>query len=93
VYCGSSSGSQPDYAEAAKNLARTLVKRQIDLVYGGASVGVMGVLANAVLAEGGHVVGIIPQGLVDKEAAHTGLSDLRVVRSMHERKTKSSWRS
>jgi predicted Rossmann-fold nucleotide-binding protein len=65
VSCGSSSGSQPDYAEAAKNLARALVKRQIDLVYGGASVGVMGGLANTVLAEGGHVIGIIPQGLVD----------------------------
>jgi uncharacterized protein (TIGR00730 family) len=87
VYCGSSPGSQPDYAEAAKNLAHALVKRQIDLVYGGASVGVMGVLANTVLAEGGHVIGIIPQGLVDKEVAHTGLSDLRVVKSMHERKT------
>lgn len=87
VYCGSSSGSQPDYAEAAKHLARALVNRKIDLVYGGGSVGVMGVLANTVLAEGGHVIGIIPQGLVDKEVAHTGLSELRVVKSMRERKT------
>jgi uncharacterized protein (TIGR00730 family) len=86
VYCGSNSGRRSDYAEAAKNLARALVKRNIDLVYGGASVGVMGVLADTVLAEGGHVIGIIPQGLVDKEVAHTGLSDLRVVKSMHERK-------
>jgi uncharacterized protein (TIGR00730 family) len=87
VYCGSNAGRRSDYAEAAKNLARALVNRNIDLVYGGASVGTMGVLADAVLAEGGHVIGIIPQGLVDKEVAHTGLSDLRVVKSMHERKT------
>jgi uncharacterized protein (TIGR00730 family) len=87
VYCGSSPGSQPHYTEAAENLARVLVKRNIEVVYGGASVGMMGVLANTVLAEGGHVIGIIPQTLVDKEVAHPGLSDLRVVNSMHERKT------
>lgn len=87
VYCGSSPGSHPDYTEAAKDMARALVKRNIDLVYGGASVGVMGVIANTVLAEGGHVIGIIPQALVDREVAHTGLTDLRVVTSMHERKT------
>jgi uncharacterized protein (TIGR00730 family) len=87
VYCGSNVGRQPGYAEAAKDLARALVKRQIDLVYGGASVGVMGVLANTVLAEGGHVIGIIPQTLVDREVAHPRLSELRVVTSMHERKT------
>ena len=87
VYCGSSPGNQRDYTKAAKNLARALVKKKIDLVYGGASVGLMGVLADTVLAEGGHVIGIIPQALVDKEVAHTGLSDLRVVTSMHERKT------
>jgi uncharacterized protein (TIGR00730 family) len=87
VYCGSNIGSHPDYAEAAEHLARALVKRHIDLVYGGASVGVMGVLANTVLAEGGHVIGIIPQTLVDREVAHPGLSELRVVTSMHERKT------
>jgi uncharacterized protein (TIGR00730 family) len=87
VYCGSNAGRRSDYAEAAKDLARALVNRHIDLVYGGASVGVMGVLANTVLAEGGHVIGIIPQGLVDREVAHPGLSDLRVVASMHERKT------
>jgi uncharacterized protein (TIGR00730 family) len=87
VYCGSNVGRWSDYAEAAKDLARALVNRRLDLVYGGASVGVMGVLANTVLAEGGHVIGIIPQGLVDREVAHPGLSDLRVVASMHERKT------
>jgi uncharacterized protein (TIGR00730 family) len=86
VYCASSPGSQPDYTEAAGNLAQALVQRNIDLVYGGASVGVMGVLANSVLAAGGHVIGIIPQALVDREVAHSGLSDLRVVPSMHERK-------
>jgi uncharacterized protein (TIGR00730 family) len=74
------------YAEAAKDLAHALVTRKIDLVYGGAHVGVMGVLADAVLAAGGHVIGVIPQALVDREVAHTGLSDLRVVASMHERK-------
>ncbi len=86
VYCGSNAGRHPDYAEA-KALARALVQKNIGLVYGGASVGVMGVLADTVLAEGGQVIGVIPQGLVDKEVAHTGLSDLRVVTSMHERKT------
>jgi uncharacterized protein (TIGR00730 family) len=87
VYCGSNAGRRSDYAEAAKDLARALVNRHIDLVYGGASVGVMGVLENTVLAEGGHVIGIIPQGLVDRAVAHPELSDLRVVASMHERKT------
>jgi uncharacterized protein (TIGR00730 family) len=87
VYCGSNIGRQPAYAQAAKDLAHALVKRRIDLVYGGASVGIMGVLANTVLAAGGHVIGIMPQTLIDREVAHTGLSELRVVTSMHERKT------
>jgi uncharacterized protein (TIGR00730 family) len=87
VYCGSNIGRQPAYAQAAKDLAHALVKRRIDLVYGGASVGIMGVLANTVLAAGGHVIGIMPQTLLDREVAHTGLSELRVVTSMHERKT------
>jgi uncharacterized protein (TIGR00730 family) len=86
VYCGSRPGSQPDYTEAAENLARALVRRKIEVVYGGASVGTMGVLANTVLAEGGHVIGIIPQAIVDREVVHRGLSDLRVVTSIHERK-------
>ena len=86
VYCGSRPGSQPDYTEAAENLARALVRRNIEVVYGGASVGTMGVLANTVLAEGGHVIGIIPQSIVDMEVVHRGVSDLRVVTSMHERK-------
>ena len=87
VFSGSRLGNQPDFAEAAKNLARALVKRHIEVVYGGTSVGTMGVLANAVLAAGGHVIGIIPQAIVDREMVHRGLSDLRVVASMHERKT------
>jgi uncharacterized protein (TIGR00730 family) len=86
VYCGSRHGSQPEYSEAAKNLARALVKRDIEVVYGGASVGTMGLLADTVLAEGGRVIGIIPQSVVGKEIVHQGLSDLRVVKSMHERK-------
>ena len=86
VYCGSSPGRRPVYAENARKLAQLLVERGLGLVYGGASVGVMGVLADAVLAAGGEVIGIIPHGLVAKEVGHTGLSDLRVVDSMHERK-------
>jgi uncharacterized protein (TIGR00730 family) len=86
VFCGSNPGRHPAYAEAAQDLARALVTRKVDLVYGGARVGVMGVLADAVLAAGGHVIGVIPQGLVEQEVAHTGLPDLRVVASMHERK-------
>ena len=86
VYCGSRPGSQPDYTKATETLARALVKRNFEVVYGGASVGTMGVLANTVLAEGGHVIGIIPQSIVDRGVVHRGLTDLRVVASMHERK-------
>jgi uncharacterized protein (TIGR00730 family) len=86
VYCGSSSGRQPDYARVARQLARAMVSRNIDLVYGGASIGIMGEIANAVLEEGGDVIGIIPKGLFVKEVAHTGITELREVDSMHERK-------
>jgi uncharacterized protein (TIGR00730 family) len=86
VYCGSRPGNQPDYAEAAENLARALVKRNLEVVYGGASVGTMGVLADTVLAEGGHVIGIIPQSILGREVVHRGLTELRVVDSMPERK-------
>lgn len=86
VYCGSSSGSQPDYALAARQLARAMVSKNIDLVYGGAGVGLMGEIADAVLEEGGDVIGIIPKGLFVKEVVHTGLTELREVGSMHERK-------
>lgn len=87
VYCGSSPGRLPEYADTAVTLARELVKHDIGLVYGGASVGVMGTIADAVLAAGGRVTGVIPQMLVDKEVAHAQLSELHIVKSMHERKT------
>jgi uncharacterized protein (TIGR00730 family) len=86
VFSGSSPGGHPDYAEAAWELGRTLADQGIGLVYGGAHVGLMGVLADAALEAGADVVGVIPQALVDREIAHSGLSDLRVVGSMHERK-------
>ncbi len=86
VFCGSSAGQDPVYIEAARLLGITLARNGIELVYGGASVGLMGAVADAVLTEGGRVIGVMPQALVDKEIAHTGLSDLRVVGSMHERK-------
>ncbi len=73
--------------EVARELGRELVRNGIGLVYGGASVGIMGEIADTVLSEGGEVIGVIPQALVDKEVSHTGLTELRVVKSMHERKT------
>lgn len=86
VFSGSSSGRSVAYAAAAADLGRALAESGIGLVYGGASVGLMGVLADAAIAAGGEVIGVIPQALYDKEIAHRGLSDLRVVGSMHERK-------
>ena len=86
VFCGSSPGRVPDYMHAATALGAELAGQGLGLVYGGAQVGAMGAVADAVLAGGGEVIGVIPQMLVDKEVAHTGLSDLRVVDSMHERK-------
>lgn len=86
VFCGSSAGQDPVYIETARLLGEALAANGIELVYGGASVGLMGAMADAVLAKGGHVIGVMPQALVDKEIAHAGLSDLRVVGSMHERK-------
>jgi uncharacterized protein (TIGR00730 family) len=86
VFCGSSEGIRPAYAEAACQLAAELARRRLSLVYGGGSVGLMGVLADAALAEGVEVVGIIPGPLASPELAHPGLSELRVVASMHERK-------
>jgi len=87
VYCGSSSGKKPDYAQQARSLAEHLLEQNIGLVYGGANIGIMGEVANAVLQGGGEVMGIIPKSLARKEVAHFGLSDLRVVDSMHQRKT------
>ncbi len=86
VYCGSSPGLRPEYVEGARAFGRALVARGIDLVYGGACVGVMGALADAVLEAGGRVTGVIPQPLVKKEVAHQGLTELKVTKSMHERK-------
>ena len=86
VYCGSSSGKRIEYIEAARALAYELVKNEMGLVYGGASIGIMGEIADTVLAGGGKVIGVIPQALVDKEVSHSGLTELHVVESMHERK-------
>ena len=86
VFCGSSSGVRPAYRAAAEELGRTLAARGIGLVYGGARVGLMGTVADAVINARGQVIGVIPEALVAKEVAHTGLTELRVVRSMHERK-------
>jgi uncharacterized protein (TIGR00730 family) len=86
VFCGSSSGSKAIYLEMATRLGKALADAGIGLVYGGASVGLMGAVADAALANGGEVIGIIPQALQEKEIAHRGLTDLRVVGSMHERK-------
>lgn len=86
VYCGSSPGNNPAYAEAARRLGALLVEQSIGLVYGGAAVGIMGAIANEVLARGGEAIGIIPEALAVKEVAHTGLTEQRVVASMHERK-------
>ncbi|HZY83935.1 MAG TPA: TIGR00730 family Rossman fold protein, partial [Gemmataceae bacterium] len=86
VFCGSSSGTRPEYAAAARRFGAALAGRGLGLVYGGGHVGLMGALADAVLAAGGEVVGVIPQALVDRELAHGGLTELLVVNTMHERK-------
>jgi hypothetical protein len=87
VFCGSNSGVRPAYREAAQTVGRLLCRRGIELVYGGGHVGLMGIVADACLSEGGRVIGVIPQALADKEVAHSGLTELRIVRSMHERKS------
>jgi uncharacterized protein (TIGR00730 family) len=86
VFCGSSVGANPIYAESARELGRVLMDQKLGLVYGGGRVGLMGILADTVLAEGGEVIGIIPQGLFTKEVAHEGLTEIRFVGSMHQRK-------
>jgi uncharacterized protein (TIGR00730 family) len=86
VFCGSSPGRRPEYVAAAAELGRLLAERGLGLVYGGASVGLMGAVADAALGSGGEVIGVIPRRLVESEIAHAGLSDLRVVETMHERK-------
>jgi uncharacterized protein (TIGR00730 family) len=90
VFCGSNPGASPAYAEAAARLGRTLAGRGLNLVYGGGRVGLMGVVADAALAAGGTVTGVIPEALATRELAHSTLSDLQVVGSMHERKARMS---
>jgi uncharacterized protein (TIGR00730 family) len=86
VYAGSNPGRDPAYAEAAAALARHLAERGTGVVYGGGKVGLMGVVADSALAAGGEVIGVMPQDLIDREIGHDGLTELRVVGSMHERK-------
>lgn len=86
VYCGSAPGRRPEYTAAAQALGRALAEANLALVYGGGRVGLMGMVADAVLAAGGRAIGVIPQLLVDKEVAHHGLTELHVVPDMHRRK-------
>ena len=88
VYCGSSPGRQPIYQQAVHELADVMVANNIQLIYGGASIGLMGSLANRILASGGRVTGVIPKALASQEIAHNGLTQLHVTHSMHERKMK-----
>jgi uncharacterized protein (TIGR00730 family) len=88
VYCGSAGGSRPEFAEAARATAAAMVSAGVDLVYGGGKLGLMGVIADSVLAAGGRVYGVIPHALVNLEVAHTGLTELHHVETMHERKAK-----
>jgi uncharacterized protein (TIGR00730 family) len=86
VFCGSSVGNNPTYQDAARTLGRLLAERGIGLVYGGGAVGLMGVIADAAIEAGGTVIGVIPQALFDREIGHGGVTDLRIVDSMHTRK-------
>jgi len=88
VYCGSASGKQPAFGDAARAAADAMVASGVDLVYGGGRLGLMGVIADRVLERGGQVFGVIPQALVDIEVAHIGLTELHTVETMHERKAK-----
>jgi uncharacterized protein (TIGR00730 family) len=86
VFCGASTGRDPGYAAAAARTGETLARRGIRVIYGGGRLGLMGTVADAALAAGGEVIGVIPRGLVDRELAHPGLTELRVVGTLHERK-------
>jgi hypothetical protein len=86
VFCGSNAGARSEYAEAARAMAAALVELKLGIVYGGGNVGLMGVLADAALAHGGEVIGVIPRSLLDKEVGHRGVTELLVVETMHERK-------
>jgi uncharacterized protein (TIGR00730 family) len=86
VFCGASTGRDPGYAAAAARTGETLARRGIRVIYGGGRLGLMGTVADAALAAGGEVIGVIPRGLVDRELAHPGLTELRIVGTLHERK-------
>ena len=86
VYCGSNKGIRPEYAAAAEKLGTLIARENIELVYGGGSVGLMGIVADAALKQGGHVIGVVPEKLAIKEVVHEKLPDLRIVKNMHERK-------
>jgi uncharacterized protein (TIGR00730 family) len=86
VFCGSSVGARPAYAAAAKQLGELMARRGIGLVFGGGCIGLMGIIADAVLAHGGETIGVIPDGLMRREIGHRGVTKLHVVSSMHERK-------
>ncbi|MBS1106568.1 MAG: hypothetical protein H6Q91_2070 [Deltaproteobacteria bacterium] len=88
VFCGSSPGARPSYRAAAERLGAAIAKRGLGLVYGGAHVGLMGAIADAALAQGGEVIGVLPRALEAREVAHRGLTELQVVDSMHERKAR-----
>jgi uncharacterized protein (TIGR00730 family) len=88
VFCGSGLGNQPIYLKEAKDLGQALVENNIKLIYGGGRIGLMGAIADSVLANGGKVIGVIPQFLMEKEVGHPNLTELHVVKSMHERKQK-----
>lgn len=88
LYCGASPGADPRYQQAARDFGRVLADEDITLVYGGGSVGLMGLAADACLAAGGRVIGVIPQLLMDKEVGHAGLTEMHVVANMHQRKAK-----
>ena len=87
VFCGSAAGARPSYSAAARELGEALARSGIALVYGGGKLGLMGILADAVLQAGGHVIGVIPRMLIEREAAHPSLTRQHVVTTMHERKT------
>ncbi len=86
VFCGSNTGDLPEYAEAARAMGLALVSQGLELVFGGGRIGLMGVVADTVLEHGGRVTGVIPRALAEREVAHLGLTELRVVESMHQRK-------
>ncbi|WP_434360019.1 TIGR00730 family Rossman fold protein [Parasalinivibrio latis] len=88
IFCGSSSGNHPEYVEETRKLGKYLAQNGMDVVYGGGKVGLMGTIADSAMAHGGKVYGVIPERLKDKELAHTGVTELFVVKDMHERKAK-----